>query len=544
MRRKRITSTARATTLALAATALLAGALPARATALLTSHVPVEVARHNAARVGAPDAAATLTLAIALPMHDQAGLTALLRDIYNPASPNYRHYLTVAEFTSRFGPAAADYAQAVQFFSTAGLRIIGTSANRYIIDATGSVADIERVFHTTLGLYRHPTENRNFIAPDREPTLDLAVPVLHVIGLDNYTLPTPRLVAGDTTRTSVGTGSGPNGNFIGSDIRAAYFGGSHLRGHGQILGLMELEGWDPTDITTYFTKVKQTNTVPIIGISTDGTPVHCTQCKGGDGEQALDIEYAASMAPGLKEMQIYVAQSPESVLNRMASDNTSKQLSTSWGWNNQFATDDPLFQEMAAQGQTFLTASGDYSTLKDSGPWPEEDANLTAVGGTDLVTNGAGGTWLSETGWSGSAGGPSLDRNIKIEPYQAPYINHLNGGSHVLRNVPDIAADANTNNYECYNGICEGGWGGTSFASPIWAGMIALVNQANEEDGKPPVGFLNPTIYALRGTGHYHDEFHDIVGGTSGLYTAVKSYDLVTGMGSPFGAGLVRLLDQ
>ncbi len=166
------------------------------------------------------------------------------------------------------------------------------------------------------------------------------------------------------------------------------------------------------------------------------------------------------------------------------------------------------------------------------------------MGGTDLVTNGAGGTWLSETGWSGSAGGPSLDRNIKIEPYQAPYINHLNGGSHVLRNVPDIAADANTNNYECYNGICEGGWGGTSFASPIWAGMIALVNQANEEAGKPPVGFLNPTIYALRGTGHYHDEFHDIVGGTSGLYTAVKSYDLVTGMGSPFGAGLVRLLDQ
>jgi subtilase family serine protease len=527
-------------TLGAALAALLAGASPASATALLTPHVPAAVARHIAQRVGAPDPSAELTLAIALPMHNQAGLTALLHDIYNPGSPNYRHYLSVAEFTARFGPATADYASAVQFFRAQGLRIIATSANRYIIDASGSVADIERTFHTTLGLYRHPTENRFFIAPDRELSLSLSVPVLHVVGLDDYTPPKPRLVHAAGGARKAGTGSGAHGDFIGSDIRTAYYGRTELTGKGQKLGLMELVGWNPNDVTLYFQTVHQKNTVPITGISTDGTRIHCGACD--DTEQALDIEYAASMAPGLDEMQIYVAHSAESVLNRMASDNTSKQLSTSWGWNNEFAVDDPLWQEMAAQGQTFLTASGDYSTLQDSGPWPEEDANLTAVGGTDLVTKGPGGAWVSETGWDGSAGGPSLDGHIKIEPYQQAYITVPTHGSRVRRNVPDIAGDANTNNEICADRGCEGGYGGTSFASPIWAGMIALVNEKAALAGKPPVGFLNPALYAQGHTHAYKETFHDITSGTSGIYNAVKNYDLVTGFGSPYGVGLVQIL--
>jgi subtilase family serine protease len=530
--------------LLLGAAAFIPAALPAQAAPLLTAELPQPVANHAATRVGSAPADTQLTLAIALPMHNQAGLSALLRDIYNPASPNFRHYLSVAEFTTRFGPTAQDYQSAVQFFAASGLHIVATSANRAMIDAKGSVADVERVFHVTMGLYQHPTENRIFIAPDREPSLDLAVPVLHVVGLDNYELPRPRSIHVDETtggaRTKVGTGSGPHGNFIGSDIRAAYYAGSRLTGHGQKLGLMELEGWNPADITLYFTTLNQTSTVPVVGISTDGTPINCTKCN--DGEQALDIEYAASMAPGLKEMQIYVAKSPESVLNRMASDNTSKQLSTSWGWRNEFAVDDPLFQEMAAQGQTFLTASGDYSSLKASGPWPEEDANLTAVGGTDVVTNGPGGSWMSETGWNGSAGGPSLDRHIKIPSYQVPFINRINKGSGRLRNVPDIAADGNTNNYECYLSRCQGGWGGTSFASPIWAGMVALINEKQSAEGKPPVGFLNPLLYAIAGTVRYPQVLHDETSGTSGVYSANGRYDLVTGLGSPNGSGLEQLL--
>jgi subtilase family serine protease len=525
--------------------ACLAAAMPASAAPLLTSQLPPPVAAHIATRLGPAAANTQLTLAIALPMHDKPALAALLRDVYDAASPHYRHYLSVSEFAARFSPTESQYKTAVLFFAAAGLHVAATSANRAMIDAQGSVADVERVFHITLGRYQHPTENRIFISPDREPSLDLALPVLHVAGLDTYELPKPRRIfhgasAGESVSRKVGTGSGPNGNFIGSDVRAAYYAGTRLTGRGQALGLMELQGWNPADITRYFAVLHQNNTVPIIGISTDGAAITCIRCD--DGEQALDIQYAASMAPGLEKIQVYVAHSPESVLNRMASDNTSKQLSTSWGWPNDFAVDDPLFQEMAVQGQTFLTASGDYSSLHESGPWPEEDANLTAVGGTDLVTSGPGGPWVAETGWNGSAGGPSLDRHIKIPAYQSPFVNGINRGSRFFRNVPDIAADANTNNFQCFNGACQGGWGGTSFASPIWAGMVALINEKLAAEGKPPVGFLNRPLYAFAGTSRYHQVLHDENTGASGIYSANRSYDLVTGLGSPLGSGLEQVL--
>jgi subtilase family serine protease len=523
----------------LACATLLAGR--AQAEKLLTAHVPEAVASRQAALIGAPDAAQRLHLAVALPMRDQAGLDALLWQIYDPQSPLYRHYLSVAEFTARFGPEAADYEGAVRFFADAGLVVTGVSANRYIVDVVGSVADIERVFHVKIGLYRHPTQPRVFLAPDREPTLDLEVPVLHVAGMDDFVLPTPRAVHSAARSAHGGTGSGPNGNFLGSDIRAAYYGSGALTGAGQSLGLMELASYNIADVTTYFTNYGPPLTATVNGISTDGTSVNCTG-KCNDGEQALDIEYAISMAPGLDQVQVYVGKTAESVLNRMASDNTSKQLSTSWGWHEDFATDDPIFKEMAAQGQTFLTASGDDSTLRASGPWPEEDANLTAVGGTDLRTRGAGGPWSAETGWADSAGGPSVDKTIMIESYQLPFINSANDGSTKLRNVPDIAGDADTDNFICASGKCDGGWGGTSFASPIWAGFIALANQQAASRGKPAVGFLNKRLYRLASESWYHSILHDETKGKSGNYRAVPGYDLVTGLGSPSGQVLIDSL--
>ena len=510
----------------------------------LSAHVPAIVSGHAAQRLGAADPTQRLRLAIALPMHDQAGLDALLRDLYDPASPNYKHYLSVAEFADRFGSSEADYAAATQFFAAQGLNVTATSANRYIIDVEASVADIERVLHVTMGVYRHPTEARNFYAPDQEPSLDLTVPVLHISGLDNYVLPTPRLVrAGAKNATPAKlTGSGPSGYYLGSDIRAAYYGGTALTGAGQSVGLLELNGYNVKDVENYFTQFGPPLTTKIHGISTDGSGLLCPPSACDDTEQSLDIEYAIAMAPGLSTVAVYVGAGPESVLNRMASDNTSKQLSCSWGWGEDFVTDDNLFKEFAAQGQTFLTASGDSSSLAATGPWPEEDANLTAVGGTDLVTAAPGGAWLKETGWSQSTGGPALDQTILIEKYQKPFITAANGGSKIVRNVPDVSGDANTDNYLCANLTCDGHWGGTSFAAPIWAGFIALANQQAAANGKPAVGFLNPTVYALaRGTG-YMTEFHDVKLGSNGIYNATRNYDLVTGVGTPFSTGLLNVL--
>jgi len=519
-----------------------AAASPALAKAPLVTEVPAAVTSHRAQFVHAADAGRVLRLAVALPMRNQDALDALLRDLYSPASPNYKHYLSVAEFTERFGPTASDYAAAVAFFKAQGLTVTATAANRYIIDVTGKVADVERALNVKLGMYKHPTQNRLFIAPDREPQLALNVDVQQIIGLDDFVLPTTRLKHAPASSRASGTGSGPSGNFLGSDIRAAYYGGTALTGTGQSIGLMELEGYNITDIDNYFTKYGPKLTATIKGISTDGSSLSCTG-KCDDSEQALDVEYAISMAPGISTMYIYVANTAESVLNRMVSDNSSKQLSTSWGWNESFATDDAIFKEMAAQGQTMLTASGDDSSLSASGPWPEEDANLTAVGGTDLTTVSAGGAWSKETGWSSSAGGPSTDKTILIPSWQKSFVTTANKGSTTLRNVPDIAGDANLDNYICADGSCTGGYGGTSFASPIWAGFIALANQQAAANGKPAVGFLNPTIYGLAGNATtYASILHDETSGTSGKYSAVAGFDLVTGLGSPHGQALLNAL--
>jgi subtilase family serine protease len=519
---------------------LFSGVGQAAPVATAASTIPDIVASHTAEPVGAPPADQTMHVVVSLPLRHTEQLDALLRDIYNPASPNYRHYLSVAEFTDRFGPTAQDYETALSYFAKNGFTVNNHAANHVLISLDGKVADVERVFHVTMGLYRHPTEGRNFISADRLPTVDLSMPISQVIGLDDYVLPYNRLGRGEVTERA--TGSGPGGNFTGNDIRAAYYPSGTLTGAGQSIGLMELVGVNLADVTKFFADgYGPKNSVPIDLIKTDSEPV---TCKGScdDSEQALDIEYAISMAPGLSSMRVYVGKSPEDVLNAMASDNISKVLSTSWGWNENFATDDAIFKEFAAQGQTNLTASGDYSSLTASGPWPEEDANIVAVGGTDLVTNGAGGTWKSETGWKDSAGGPSTDKTIKIESYQLPYITTANGGSKTLRNVPDVAASANFDMYICADGTCTGGYGGTSFASPIWAGFIALANEQAIANGTNVVGFINPAIYALGETANYAAGFHDIVKGKSGKFSCTKSYDLVTGLGSPTGQGLINLL--
>ncbi|HEY4113098.1 MAG TPA: S53 family peptidase, partial [Rhizomicrobium sp.] len=442
----------------------------------------------------------------------------------------------------QFGPTASDYNKAVAFFRKSGLNVRATSANRYLISLEGRAGDVERVFHVKLNLYQHPTEPRTFFAPDREPSVDLNVPLLHVTGLDNYVLPHPKYLASSENTSPRAGGSGPGGNFIGSDFRTAYYGNGKLNGKGQSVGLMELEGYIPSDIQLYFTTVGQPLNVAVNGISVDGTPVNCGHCN--DGEQTLDIDYAISMAPSLDQVQVYVGGDPTEIENRMATDNTSKQLSTSWGYNENFAVEDAIYQEMAAQGQSYLTASGDYSSLQASGPWPEEDANITGVGGTDLVTKSAGGPYKSETGWKDSAGGPSLDKTILIEPYQLPFINRKNGGSKTLRNVPDISANADFDMLICAQGTCQGGWGGTSFSSPMWAGFVAMANQQAVKQGKPLVGFLNPTLYNLSIAGSYKAIFHDVIGGKSGLYTAVKKFDLVTGLGSPKGQKMIDALTQ
>ncbi len=512
----------------------------------MSSHVHQEVVNGQAAFVGHLPSTRHLSLAISLPLRNESGLRDLIQQIYDSQSPSFRQYLSVPEFAERFGPTQDDYDAVVRFARTNGLNVVNTASNRLVLDVEGPVANIENAFHIAMNTYQHPTENRTFYSPDREPSLDLDVPVLHITGLDNFTLPHSHMVrtAKPAAVVSKTTGSGPGGQFIGSDMRAAYYGSGSLNGKGQSLGLFEYGGYEISDVRLFFKTVKQTLKVPVKGVSLNGVSLKCPPATCDDGEQVLDIEMAISMAPALKQVVVYVGNNDVSIFNRMASDNTSKQLSCSWGWADDETSIDPILMEFAAQGQTLFVATGDDgSASAASYVWPSDDPLVVGVGGTDITTNGAGGSWKSETGWSGSAGMPSKNK-VPIPAYQQlpGVVTSTNHASKKLRNIPDVAAEANTNQFSCYDGGCYGGNGGTSYAAPVWAGFLALVNQQAAAKGKSPVGFINPAVYAIGTGSSYTSDFHDQTSGSNGKYSAVKNFDLVTGWGSPTGVDLIDAL--
>jgi kumamolisin len=400
-----------------------------------------------------------------------------------------------------------------------------------------------------MNVYQHPTENRTFYAADREPAANLPFPLWHITGLDNFSIPHPASLVRDPAAKSHPTGSGPDGYFIGSDMRAAYYGNGVLDGSGQSVGLAEFYGYNFFDVENYFNNLNQPLNVAIVGISTDHSNLSCAEgCD--DTEQALDIEEAISMAPGLSQVRVYVANTNNpngdvDIFNRMASDDIAKSLSCSWGWDPADpASDDPIFEEFAAQGQNLFVASGDSGVYRKNsvGVYPADDAYTTAVGGTDLTTTEPGGAWKSETAWKHSGGGISPDR-IAIPAYQAApgVITGINKGSKKYRNSPDVAAEANLDNYICYDGICAGGWGGTSFAAPRWAGYLALANQQSENDDGNTLGFINPDLYSIGLSPDYDTDLHDITHGGNGARSTKKGYDLVTGWGSPKAALITTL---
>jgi subtilase family serine protease len=537
-------------------------AVRAQAQSIMTRHVREAVSNGEAQPVGRLASSQIMNLNLVLPLSDPNGLESFLNDVYDPSSSSFHKFLTPTEFTAKFGPSQAQYEAVVQFAVSNGFTVTGGSRDAMDVQVKGPVSAVESAFHVHLLTYQHPTENRVFYAPDAEPTTDLSFELWHVSGLDNYSIPHRLLESRSDYAAAHGieakdvvshatTGSGPSASFLGSDMRAAYYGTGTLTGAGQNLGLFEYEGTDLADLTTYYTNVKQTNKVPVSVISTDGTSTSCVYTKAGgdcdDTEQTLDMTQALGMAPGLSSLVMYVGSTDTAIIGALTTHSPlPTTIGCSWGWTPADpSTLDPYFEKMAAQGQNFFAASGDSSTWsKRVEAWPADDAYVVSVGGTDLITASAAGPWKSETAWVDSGGGISPD-SIAIPAWQklSGVITSTNKGSTTLRNGPDVSANANFTFYTCADqkACLANEYGGTSFAAPMWAAYIALVNQQLVSQGKGTIGFINPTIYAQNVTSVYDTDFHDITSGKSGSYSAVTGYDLVTGWGSP-NAGLLAAL--
>ena len=521
---------------------------------VLHGHVPAAIAKLNLQPVSRLPSTNRLQLAIGLPLRNQVALDALLQQICDPTSPGFRHYLTPQQFAERFGPTEKDYETLVTLATSHGFIVTSRHPNRTLLSVTASVADVEKALKVTMRVYQHPTEARTFYAPDVEPSVTAAIPILGISGLSDFSRPRPRVevLSADRQQAQPNSGSGPGGAYMGKDFRAAYVPGSSLTGSGQIVGLLQFDGYTAGDIAYY----ESLNGLPSVTLSNVLLDGFTGAPSGGNGsvEVSLDIEMAISMAPGLSKVIVYEGGpfgNWHDILNRMVTDNLAKQLSCSWyspgGTADPIA--DQIFQQMAAQGQSFFSASGDDDAFTGLIPFPGDTPYITQVGGTTLNTTGPGGAWVSETVWNwgnGIGSGGGISTQYSIPTWQATVNMQAGHGSTIQRNIPDIALTAD-NVYVRANGG-DNNVGGTSCAAPLWAGFTALVNQQAIASGGPPVGFINPAVYTLGQSTNYSNCFHDITTGNNESsssptnFVAVAGYDLCTGWGTPTGTNLIYAL--
>jgi hypothetical protein len=535
--------------------------------------------------LGAVAPGTLIPLSINLPVRNLAALRAIAAQASNPSSPTFRHYTSAADLKATYNPTDADYAALVAWARGRGFSVV-TSPSNLGIDATGTAAQIEQAFHANLVVARRP-DGTQFYELDRQPSIDLTVPLSGVSGLDNYVLPRPR----------AGTAPLP-GLFLSSDLRTAYLGGgasfcSTLDGTGQSVGLYQQTGFNQADIDKYQQDNHLTGVPPVVVLTandvvnspTAAPPLPVT----GNLETAeisMDIEMVMAIAPRA-QVVVFEGKHPESILRVMADHREVSQISSSWdiGGND---TVTAYLSYLAAQGQAFFLASGDHGAYAPAGSTcpaadltkfsagqasppdaPPLDARtspyVTVVGGTALETDDATQAYTRETIWPGSGGG--ILTGAPIPDFQTGITLIDPEVSTVSRNVPDVAMLAQSVyivTSEC-NGVfpgaatgfkdqngnlvgpCSGpvvsgkaaAGGGTSSAAPLWAGFMALVNQKGQSVGLGPLGSANPTLYQIgKDPARYPNAFHDIgIGGAFNTcefsYTGRQGYDLTTGLGSP-----------
>ena len=350
-----------------------------------------------------------LKLVVVLPLRNNKELLQLVKEVQIPASKYFHHYLTPREFTDKFGPTEADYNTVINFAKTNGFTVTGTVPGRTLVEVDAPVANLEQALHVKMLRYQHPVEARTFFAPDVEPSLDSAMPVLCFSGLNDFIIPHPKChlgakdkLAGLPRNGSYSyPGSGINGTlYMGSDFRNAYAPNTSLNGSGQVVGLQEFDGYTPSDIAAYETTAGLTN-IPVQEVLLNGLS---NDPNNGDLEPPLDIEMAISMAPALAKVVFYYGANIDSILTEMADPTQGEprplQFSSSWGYGTDSGTSNTLMQ-LALQGQSYLYAMGDEGSLPvdPNGPGGtyvggasagDLEPFMTDVGGTDLGMNGAG----------------------------------------------------------------------------------------------------------------------------------------------------------
>lgn len=496
--------------------------------------------------------------------------------------PRERQYLSREEHAARHGAIGEDLSRVADFARANGLRVVEADAAKRHVILSGTADAYRRAFDVALQNYTH--NGRVFRGREGDIMIpeELQSIVTSVTGLDNRPVARPHFrVSRDLARAAEAGGSAtveakakpfPTG-FTAAQIASLYNFPATLNGAGQTIAILELGGgFRPSELNTYFQSINiPTPDVTVSSYTGGGSNSPGTNAldeTNPDVEVMLDIQVAGAAAPGAK-LVVYFApdasdQSFLGVMNAILHDNANRPsvVSISWGGPEQGSTSqfqkefDQLLQSAAHLGVTVCVAAGDNGSADfaaNDRDWdgnahvdfPASDPFALACGGTQLAASGS--TLSSEVVWhdgknDGTGGGVS--RLFPIPGYQsnASVPPAANPAGPVMRGVPDIAGDAAP--ASGYRVLCDGQQfpdpanrippvGGTSAVAPLWAALVARLNQGLAK----PAGFLNPLLYKMPAAA-----FHDVTSGNNGDYASRKGWDPCTGLGTPDGSALLKAL--
>ncbi|MDX6698702.1 MAG: hypothetical protein QOE65_2099 [Solirubrobacteraceae bacterium] len=476
---------------------------------------------------------------------DHAAVSRFLNALDDPASPQYHHFISPAQFGARFGVSSAELARVRTALRAAGLEVTSSVPQRTSLGVRGRVADVERLFGTRLNEWVG-ADGRRYRAPVRPPRIPRALDraVAAATGLDNR----PRYHFQAVPKE----GLTPRISRTTYNVTPLHTRG--VDGRGQTIAILSYDSFQDSDVAAFDRQMGIVGAPPVRHVPVDG------KIEPGDGqvEVDLDIDVVRNIAP---RAQILNYEMPNDgrpmavVIDKIVADGKVEVISNSWGAcavaysAQQRAADQASIAAAAARGITMYVASGDAgsydcqhsdpSDTRVSVDWPSSSPNAVAVGGT-LLSVRRDNTYLTETGWedplSNAGGGGGLSTFFARPAYQrGPGVqNRFSTGK---RQVPDVAAAADG----------DSGWlivtsgeavkvGGTSAAAPFWAASMLLVGQHARRQGAGRVGFANPLLYRI--AARRDSPFHDVTAGGNRGYRATPGWDYATGWGSPDVAAL------
>jgi subtilase family serine protease len=588
---------------------LLAGGLAISAACIFSAAPPAAAVGQF---VGRPTPSQAVSIMFKLPLHNVAELEDLTRVQSDPQSPQYHHFITVAQFRARYAPTAATVQQAVAALRASGIQV--TQTHSQLLVASAPAVNIERAFGVQLGLVRD-ANGALTVAAQGKPTLPKTLTALNVnlIGLGSHFAPHPMLrrVAGAVplNRTS------PFGGYWFTDLKEAYKYPSYtpFNGKGVTIATVGEADFSDSDAKLYFNHELLGGSgalgpqPTLEHLNLGGLPFDPNNCCSA--ESNIDTQFAGGSAPGATILGIDVPPIGEGFLygySVIEEFNLADIVSTSYGefeagytapynggvdYTYILKAYHEIFLQGNSQGITFLFSSGDesgtprpqaayfyppfgkvYKDLPDSGIWVD-DPNATGVGGTNLTTTyikgklssryvnesafrdtvigpfdqyGTG-NYVTGAAWGSGSGTSSLFK----KPW---YQNLVHTPSSTWRTDPDISMQMGGCPYygpnvkeKCgaddsyglaYVGGSLGGWIGTSLSSPEFAGLLAVLEQAQ---GNVRFGNVNGYIYRAAQTNSLYGRsiFHQGIPGYNGVVTTAAGqygYSAILGVGTPYAS--------